>query len=613
MTTAAFPSEAARVRGSWERDPSHFPLPLSPAFASLYLPWQSAALAAMFAAFGHLAGGVRTRLVDGYLYLQVVPVGGWTPPPWLARALMRLWWLHPTMRRRVRRAERRLREGYPEHVLARWAEVWRPRVAAELRAALAVDLPSLSDAALLRYFDTLRARGRRYVRIHFLLHGAIAPAMARLEFLCRTAPELAGIAAADLVAGLSGPSSEPGRALGALAGMLRARPELLAEARRRGPEAFAACVDALDPAFGARFRAWLDAYGHRITARYEFMEPTLAEQPGRVMALILAQAERPAGEDPEQATARRREEAVAAARARLTDPRRREAFDAALAAAQRAYPVRDDNVLLTFNAFFALVRYALREAGRRWQGRYLERRDDVFFLTADEVRDGLARGAAAFADGLGLHAAARRRTWERRRAAPPPPLYLGRPPVIPPLDALPPDAAFMNRAIVWYLRGIQSLPIPGIAPDGPPAGDRPQAGATAHTPAPGGTRVRGLAAVGGRYRGVARVVRGEEDFARIEPGDVLVCPMTSPAWAVLFPQVGALVTDHGGVLSHPAVIAREFGIPAVVATHDGTRRIPDGATVLVDGTTGVVTVEGREEALPIASCAGRARRADRRR
>jgi pyruvate,water dikinase len=73
---------------------------------------------------------------------------------------------------------------------------------------------------------------------------------------------------------------------------------------------------------------------------------------------------------------------------------------------------------------------------------------------------------------------------------------------------------------------------------------------------------------------------------------VLVCPITSPAWAAVLPLAGALVTDHGGVLSHPAVIAREFGIPAVVATGHATRLIPDGATVEVDGDAGVVRIVG---------------------
>jgi pyruvate,water dikinase len=134
----------------------------------------------------------------------------------------------------------------------------------------------------------------------------------------------------------------------------------------------------------------------------------------------------------------------------------------------------------------------------------------------------------------------------------------------------------MTRAIVAYLRGIQALP-EHEAETGPST-----------------CMVQGIPAVAGRHRGVARVIRDEGEFNRLGVGEVLVCPMTSPAWSILFERAGALVTDYGGVLSHPAVLAREYGIPAVVATRDGTRRIPDGAIVLVDGTAGIVTVEATE-------------------
>lgn len=96
----------------------------------------------------------------------------------------------------------------------------------------------------------------------------------------------------------------------------------------------------------------------------------------------------------------------------------------------------------------------------------------------------------------------------------------------------------------------------------------------------------------GRYSGPVRVVRDESEFAKLRPGDVLVCPITSPAWSVLFLQAGAVVTDNGGVLSHTAVIAREYGIPAVLATGDATRRLRDGDLVTVDGSGGVVAFVG---------------------
>ncbi len=104
--------------------------------------------------------------------------------------------------------------------------------------------------------------------------------------------------------------------------------------------------------------------------------------------------------------------------------------------------------------------------------------------------------------------------------------------------------------------------------------------------------LKGIAAAKGRYTGTARVIMGEEQFDKLQAGDVLVCPITSPVWSVLFAKVGALVTNSGGVLSHPAIIAREYGIPAVVATANATEIIADGQRVTVDGDAGVVRLAG---------------------
>jgi len=94
----------------------------------------------------------------------------------------------------------------------------------------------------------------------------------------------------------------------------------------------------------------------------------------------------------------------------------------------------------------------------------------------------------------------------------------------------------------------------------------------------------------GRHTGTVRLVRDESEFPRLMPGDVLVCPITTPTWSILFAHAGAVVTDGGGVLSYAAVIARENGIPAVLGTGDGTRRLRDGQKVTVDGNTGLVQV-----------------------
>jgi pyruvate,water dikinase len=101
----------------------------------------------------------------------------------------------------------------------------------------------------------------------------------------------------------------------------------------------------------------------------------------------------------------------------------------------------------------------------------------------------------------------------------------------------------------------------------------------------------GKGASRGQVRGRARVVRQLKDGAALERGDILVCQTTSPPWTPLFAIAGGIVTDTGGILSHSAICAREYGFPCVVATQVATAMIPDGATIIVDGTAGTVTIE----------------------
>ncbi|MSQ41124.1 MAG: hypothetical protein EXR55_05645 [Dehalococcoidia bacterium] len=103
--------------------------------------------------------------------------------------------------------------------------------------------------------------------------------------------------------------------------------------------------------------------------------------------------------------------------------------------------------------------------------------------------------------------------------------------------------------------------------------------------------LRGVPASAGSYRGRALVVESLAGAARLVQGDVLVCTVITPPWSPYFALVGAAVTNAGGILSHGAIVAREFGIPAVVGTKNATSLIPDGATVTVDGTKGIVIVE----------------------
>ena len=103
-------------------------------------------------------------------------------------------------------------------------------------------------------------------------------------------------------------------------------------------------------------------------------------------------------------------------------------------------------------------------------------------------------------------------------------------------------------------------------------------------------KVTGIAGSPGVVEGVARVVASEAEFDRVQVGEILVCQMTNPAWQVLYGKIIGVVTDAGGTVSHPAVLAREYGIPAVVGTSTGTLDIKTGDRLRVDGTAGVVEI-----------------------
>lgn len=102
--------------------------------------------------------------------------------------------------------------------------------------------------------------------------------------------------------------------------------------------------------------------------------------------------------------------------------------------------------------------------------------------------------------------------------------------------------------------------------------------------------LRGFAACNGVVEGTARVIKSVKEIDRIQPGDILVCQVTNPTWSPLFQKIGAAVSDIGGSMSHMAIVAREYNLPAVVGTGNATQKIADGATIRVDGGKGTVTI-----------------------
>jgi len=100
----------------------------------------------------------------------------------------------------------------------------------------------------------------------------------------------------------------------------------------------------------------------------------------------------------------------------------------------------------------------------------------------------------------------------------------------------------------------------------------------------------GFAACSGVVEGIARVVKSVAEISRLQQGDILVCQVTNPTWSPIFQKISAAVSDIGGSMSHMAIVAREYGLPAVVGTGKATTRIKDGSRIRVDGGRGIVTI-----------------------
>ncbi len=107
-----------------------------------------------------------------------------------------------------------------------------------------------------------------------------------------------------------------------------------------------------------------------------------------------------------------------------------------------------------------------------------------------------------------------------------------------------------------------------------------------------GDTITGVGASPGKVTGLACVIHGPEEFDLMKPGDILVANITTPAWTPLFAMASGIVTDVGGPLSHSSIVAREYGVPAVLGTGVATNRIRGGQHITVDGDGGVVTLGG---------------------
>ena len=279
--------------------------------------------------------------------------------------------------------------------------------------------------------------------------------------------------------------------------------------------------------------------------------PTDAPAPLVETLKFYMQGQGPSPYQRQQEAVERREQATQATLARL-GPVRRAIFSRLLAWAQKSAPPRED-ALAAVGLGWPLLRQLLRKLGRRLgEAGAIAQRDDVFWLEAAEVSQGAAALDAGQTqlDSLGALVAERKMEWRGRMRATPP-------------QALPKDS--------WYAKRMERF-MPAVSTD--------QTGAV----------IKGVAVGEGKVTATARVLYGPEDFEQMQPGAALVAAITTPAWTPLFAMAAAIVTDIGGPLSHGSIVAREYGIPAVLGTGVATKRIQSGQMITVDGDAGTVTL-----------------------
>ena len=300
-----------------------------------------------------------------------------------------------------------------------------------------------------------------------------------------------------------------------------------------------------------RFQAHLDSYGYAVY-NLDFVNPVPADDPAPLFDTLKFYL-RGQGQNPherQRRMVRRREEATKAVLERL-DPARGRLIGRLLRWAQNAAPVREDALADTGLAWPVMRRMLLELGSRVLRAGAVEKPADVFWLRQQELEDitsSLDAGETQLAS-LAESVEQRKMLWRGQRRVTPPQLL--------------PKASWFK-----VLEGLM------------PAASEDQTGDT----------IKGIAASGGQVTAAARVLGGPGDFGQMRPGEVLVAAITTPAWTSLFAMASAVVTDVGGPLSHSSIVAREYGIPAVLGTGVATRRIRSGQSVRVDGDAGTVTL-----------------------
>jgi pyruvate,water dikinase len=527
--------------GSWNLDPVHFPRPVTRYFAETHPAPFRRGTHDFMAYYGMVLEALEVRYVNGFAYNTLRPAPPEEIPQRFARA-------EAVWERKVWREQ-----------LDEWDKVAKPRSIEAHRELQSVDPDSLSDEELAAYLTACRDHHVEMIYQHMRFTGS---AMLPVGDLIAHVGAWTSISSADVLTMMrgaapvsAGASDELARLIAAIRRDAGARAllesdgdpaKVLEELRASGGET------------GPAVSGYLDLVGYRLIDGFDISGRYALELPE---ALVRAMRSFVAGTGSDASGV---EERIAEIRAQVPDSHREE-FDQLLGEARLMYRLRDERGVFSDIWASGIMRRAALAAGRRLTaGGRLQDAEHVIDAGIEEMC-ALVRGASEpSSDEL-----ARRFADRTSRSAKDAPPSLGpRPPAPPDPASLPPAVGRVMHAV-----GVALGELFGSSEA------RNEEGL-----------LRGLAASGGVYEGLARRVGDSSEFGRILQGDVLVTESTSEAFNILLPLLGAIVTDSGGLLSHSAIVAREYGIPGVVGTREATERIPDGARVRVDGDAGEVTI-----------------------
>jgi pyruvate,water dikinase len=556
--TLTIPEFVPPSPGAWELERTHTTRPASRFMAHVFPAAMMRGFAEGTRRYGILLDYLDIAIIHSFLYMCPRPVGAPKSargtPPRLVFALMRR--LHPEIRRRVKRAGAVFRDRLWREDLARWDAEVKPSMQAEARVLAGEDLSHLSTSELASHVRRATAFFERTIEVHHQFNAAVMVPLG--DFLAHVTA-WTGLPAGEILQTLRGlsPVSAGGAAeLAALRRALAADRE--ATALLRSTEAPQALLDGLasrpDPV-GSAVRTYLDLVGLRCLGGYDVAERHAREHPDLLVSILRA------GLDERDQPAHRAaaEQAVARVRERVP-PADRPRFDELLEEARLTYRLRDERVFFGDAVGTGLARRAILEAGARLAAKGRVRNPaDLVDATPDEIVE-LLEGRGPTAEELTARVRYREET--PITAAP---ARLGFPPSgPPPAEWLPRDAARLQRAVDIMLATMF------VAREG-------QSSAR---------HLKGFGASPGVYEGPARVVADVGGLSSVQPGEVLVTTSTGPTFNVVLPLIGAIVTERGGALSHAAIVAREYGLPATVGCVGATGAVRTGMRVRVDGEKG---------------------------